>query len=61
MEILSKDTMALLGDEKIRKALDELLKDHGTEKVVEVRKSNSDKSEQASEEVRVVTLRRLSA
>lgn len=61
MEILSKDTMALLGNEKIRQALDELLKENGTEKVVAVSKAKSDKSEQDSEEVRVVTLRRLSA
>ena len=62
MEILSKETIALLGNEKVREALNELLKEHGAEKVVvSVPKSGESKGEEASEDVRVVTLRRLCA
>ena len=66
MEILSKDTIALLDNEKVREAIDEMLDDNGpNERVVKVLKSGSmecksDEGNQASESVRVVKLRRLS-
>jgi hypothetical protein len=68
MEILSKDTIALLDNEKVREAIDEMLDDNGpNERVVTVPKSgiiecksDDNKGDQTSDNVRVVKLRRLS-